>query len=1065
MSNTAFQDKLIPALQEYGSHIALEYGKTKITYRELEKRSAGIARWLRAEGIGKERFVGIYMEDKAAFISALIGILRAGCAFVPLDTTLTAKRLEQMLQKVKPSAVLVDNSSKGTVPGTFRLLEVNRDVYDQVHFPEQVKDIEYLPEDRIYIYFTSGSTGIPKAIVGKNKSLLHFIEWEIETFGVNRGFRVSQLINTGFDAFLRDLFVPLCAGGTLCIPSDPQILLDSQQLIQWIDETRVNLLHCVPSLFRLFNTKTLEPGHFEALKYILLSGEHILPQELKNWYRVFGSRIQLVNLYGPTETTMTKTVYFIQPPDVERERMPVGKPIRGARIIILDKHLNLCSNENFGEIYIRTPYRTHGYYQDPELNRQRFIINPFTHDPNDLFYKTGDLGRVLADGNLDLLGRIDRQVKIRGVRVELEEIEGKLTAHEKVKRAVVLDKKDSAGEVSLRAYMVMFPPHCLDAAELREHLADELPPAAIPNYFVQLEQIPLTPNGKVDRRSLMAAEIQAGGNITTPRDEIEKKLIDIWAEVLKIDKGVIGIDSGFFELGGHSLRVTLVAAKIHESLDVKVPLREMFKNPTVRRLAEYIKKTSRDAYQVFEPAERREFYPLSSAQERLYILQQMDKQGIGFNITEITELEEGFDDRARIEETFRQLIRRHESLRTSFITIGNQVVQRVHDDVPFEIEQVPLRRGESFSVEAISRDFVRPHDLSRAPLLRVGIVKAAGGKDILMADMHHIISDGVSHYLLVRDFMAFYQGEVLQELPIQYKDYALWEHKPGQQEALRKQEIYWLEQFREPVLPLQLPLDYPRPAIQSFAGAKVRVEVDTALTLALKEMAAVHYTSLYMLLLAVYNILLAKLTHTEDIVVATIVSGRNHVDLVQVIGPFVNLLAMRNHPAGEKTFEAFLKEVRENTITAFENRDYPFELLVEKVGGPRDVSRHPLMDAGFTMQNMDVFTPGTGLTHEEIQQLRARTLKFEKKVSKKDINLEAYEVSDHLHLVLEYCTRLFKPATIQRFGRYFKTIAAAVTKNPGQKIADIQVISEEEKIKIDTGIRDSRENIQIEFDF
>ena len=1055
MAAKVFQTALLESLRRHSGAVAIIYGDRQVTYEQLDRESSRFARRLRDEGFKKGDFIGIFIENRVTFITALIGILRAGCVFVPLDTGLPEERLRRVSESVTLAAVAADKALPRDMCG-IKVLDTREDRGSGSLADDE---IPYLPEDPIYIYFTSGSTGTPKAILGMNKSLLHFIRWEIETFRIGEGFRVSQLIHTGFDAFLRDVFVPLCAGGVLCIPPDPEILPDSRRLVQWIQKSRVQMVHCVPSVFRLFNPSEPEPGLFDALEYVLLSGEPVPPRELKNWYRVFGPRIQLVNLYGPTETTMTKTFYFIQPTDAERERVPVGKPMKGARIIILDKQLNICADGNFGEIYIRTPFRTHGYYRDDELNRTRFIVNPFTHDANDLFYRTGDMGRVMADGNIELAGRIDRQVKIRGVRIEPEEIEIKLLEYEKIKQAVVTTAGGENNGLSLCAYVV--PAGTLDIARVRAFLLSHLPPYMVPQYFVTLEHIPLTPTGKVDWKALPAAEIPFGENIIEPRNEVEQILADIWADVLDINKEKIGIDSGFFELGGHSLNLNRVALQVHKRLNVKLPLGLMFEKPTIRELAAFIANpdTRRETYRSIEPAETRDFYPVSSAQKRLYILQQMDSRGIGLNITELTRLDEGFDDKARIESCFRQLIRRHEALRTSFTTRDDQVVQQIFDDVPFEIEYY-------HSSKSRIEDFVRPFDLSKAPLFRVGIMQTPGGKDILMADMHHIVSDGVSHYLLVRDFLALYRGETLRELRIQYKDYAVWWNSPEGKETLLRQEAYWLDRFREAPRPLQLPLDFPRPEIQSFEGERIRVEVDAHLTRGLKELAVTQNASLYMVLLAVYNVMLAKVTGQEDIVTATVVSGRGHADLAQVIGPFVNLLSMRNYPTGGKTFTDFLREVRENTIAAFENRDYPFETLVEKIAARRDVSRHPLMDVGFTMQNIDFNVPSSpAASAEEILRMQEKALKFEKKVSKKDMNLEAYEVGDSIHLLFEYCIRLFTETTIRRFSRYFLAVAAAVVENPGQTISAVDIISDEEKEKISAGIQKSRDTIDIQFNF
>jgi amino acid adenylation domain-containing protein len=445
--------------------------------------------------------------------------------------------------------------------------------------------VEYHPEDAIYIYFTSGSTGRPKAVLGMNKSLAHFINWEIETLKIDTPWRVSQFTSPSFDASLRDFFVPLCSGGTVCIPQSREQILNSASLINWIENSRINLIHCTPSLFRLFNLKSLSPEHFPNLKYVLLAGERIHPPELENWFITFGERIQLVNLYGPTETTMVKTFYFITKADTKAPGISVGKPMKGSRVIILDEKMNPCGEGATGEIYIRTPYRTKGYYNDPELTGKKFLVNPFNNDPNDLIYKTDDLGRILPDGNLEFLGRMDRQVKIRGNRIELAEVEAKILKYEPVREVVVLDREETSGHKYLCAYVTS--DHEVKVDELRSFLGKELPDYMIPSFFIQLPKIPLTANGKVDWRLLPEP---SGVNIISaeylpPRNSLEEELVQVWQQVLGIDK--IGIHDNFFNLGGDSLKIVRVTALL---TSVKLEIRDVFLHPTIAELSEAIQK-------------------------------------------------------------------------------------------------------------------------------------------------------------------------------------------------------------------------------------------------------------------------------------------------------------------------------------------------------------------------------------------------------------------------------------------------------------------------------------------
>lgn len=598
-----FQYRLLESFRVHTRNTAIESGEEVISYRELDNRSAAISSYLRKRGMEKGTFIGLHMGNRLHFIIVMIGILRAGCVFVPLDTALPPRRLLHMIRLTSTRHIFFEK------PNYRLLLEGWKEDDDITIDPEKeilsffwedipaqpnqslsqpVDDVSYQQEDRIYIYFTSGTSGTPKAVVGKNKSLLHFIDWEIDTFGIDSTIRVTQFFAAGFDALLRDVFVPLCVGGTVCIPPKREIILESTELSRWIEKNQIHLIHCVPSLFRLLNMHKLTADHFLHLKYILLSGEVIYPNELRNWYNTFGKRIQLVNLYGPTETTMTKTFYLIQADDVEKEMIPVGKPMRGTQIVIFDKDMNLCSGRMTGEIYIRTPYATLGYYGNPQLDRERFIKNPFSDNPGDLLYKTGDLGRFLPDGNLELLGRIDRQVKIRGIRMQLTEIENTLLSMGVFSEVVVTAKQGVTGHNFLCAYLISADE--VDTYRIREYLLKELPEYMVPSVFIRLEKIPRTANGKVDWKKLPEPEanFNTGNGYAPPGNYVELILARIWTDILEIDRK-IGANDNFFRLGGHSLNTMALLSAIYQTFDVKIPLSILLKNATIRSLAQYIR--------------------------------------------------------------------------------------------------------------------------------------------------------------------------------------------------------------------------------------------------------------------------------------------------------------------------------------------------------------------------------------------------------------------------------------------------------------------------------------------
>jgi len=567
--------------------------------------------------------------------------------------------------------------------------------------------------------------------------------------------------------------------------------------------------------------------------------------------------------------------------------------------------------------------------------------------------------------------------------------------------------------------------------------------------------IPLNPNGKLDRRALPALEAQArsqaGEAYAAPATEIEQRLVALWAEVLDINKDKIGMTANFFELGGHSLKATILGAKIHKAFDVKIPLVEIFRLPTVRESAQYIENrqvSTEGKYAAVEPVEKKEYYVLSSAQRRLYILQQMVPHGVVYNMPQVQQLSMAVD-KEKLTETFKQLIRRHESLRTSFIAVNEVPLQKIHDEVEFEIEYYDLDTDEHCSTQ--TRTFIRPFDLSCAPLLRVGLIKTGEEKYVLMVDMHHIISDGVSQGVLLKEFLAIYDGVSLTTLRLHYKDFAEWQNSPAQREVLKKQEKYWSDRLAGELPVMNLPYDYTRPDVQGFEGSRRSFYLETGETAALKALAAREDVTLYMVLLAAFDLLSARLSGQEDIIVGVPVAGRSHADIQQIIGMFVNTLAVRNYPSAEKTMISFLQEVKTSALGAFENQDYPFEDLVEKVTVVRDVSRNPVFDVVFVLQNLA--EQGTGVESDAA----APSYGYESRIAKFDMTLFAVETGENLTFSLEYCTRLFKEETIERFTGYFKNIINSIVENPSKRISDVEMLSEAEKRRLLAEFNDTGE--------
>ncbi|MCY8080698.1 non-ribosomal peptide synthetase, partial [Bacillus haynesii] len=757
----------------------------------------------------------------------------------------------------------------------------------------------------------------------------------------------------------------------------------------------------------------------KTLKRVFAGGEALAPQTAARFARSL-PETAVIHGYGPTEATVDAAFYqYDHEKDRERMRLPIGKPVPGARLYILDREKAVQPIGVAGELYIAGAGVARGYLNRPELTKERFLDDPFYR--GERMYQTGDLARWLPDGAVEWLGRTDGQVKIRGYRIEPGEVEAVLRQIDGVREAVVVARTEGE-ETELYAYI-----EGQDQQTVRAELAKCLPAYMMPSAFIEMREWPVTPSGKLDRKALPApggaAERRA---YTAPRTITEMKLAELWEEVLK--NGPAGIDDHFFEQGGHSLKATALVSRIAKALGVQVPLKEIFAKPTLKELAAVIQELDESPYAAIEPADKQDTYPVSSAQKRMYVLQQLEDGGVGYNMPAVLKLT-GPLDRARLDEVFRQLIRRHESLRTSFETgADGEPVQRIHDDVPFTITEL-----------ASAEDFVRPFQLQEAPLFRAALVKEAEESHLLLVDMHHIISDGVSVGTLIREFSELYDNRTLDPLRIQYKDYAVWQKAFKKGEAYKRQEAYWLKQLDGELPVLDLPADNARPAVRSFAGDYVSFSLDSDTSAGLYQIARDNGCTLYMVLLAAYSTLLARLSGQEDIIIGSPIAGRPHKDLEPVIGMFVNTMVMRTYPTENKCFSDFLRDVRQTALEAFEHQDYPFEELVDRLDVVRDMSRNPLFDVMFVLQNME----RESLTLHDLHL--ATVAHNAHKVSKFDMTLYAAEEDQRtIRFDVEFNTDIYQEQTIKKWLSYYIRILKHVIEHQNIHLGDIHVLDEHE---------------------
>jgi amino acid adenylation domain-containing protein len=897
------------------------------------------------------------------------------------------------------------------------------------------------PGDLIYIIFTSGSTGKPKGAGVYHRGFMNLMHWFVTDFELDAEDSNLLLTSLSFDLTQKNLYASLITGGRLVIPSINYF--DPAPLMREIREYRVTWLNCTPSMFyKLVEYEEAgEERRLSSLRYVFLGGEPISFTTLIHWLESGDCRAEIVNTYGPTECTDICASYRVKEPRrFLEETIPVGEPIYNVQLYIPDKHLHPLPVGVAGELLIGGDGVGIGYANDKQLTGQKFIRHSFEQgEAEQLLYRTGDLVKWLPDGNVEFLGRIDHQVKVRGFRIELGEIESQILDHPDVKEALVVAREAGAGEGDkyLCAYIVPHHMQTFRESGVRNSLAAELPDYMVPAYFITLEKFPLNPNGKVDRKALPLPDLTSRKDLVPPGNDVEMTLLKIWSDVLGLDKGKIGVLDSFFQLGGHSLKAAGLIGKIHKECSIEIPIARLFETPTVRDIATYIEKTAAGLYFSIKPVEKREYYPLSLVQKRLFFIHRMLPDTVTYNLPGILVIEsEGPFEKARFEESFKKLINRHESLRTSFHIIHEEPVQEVHDNVAFSMEHGAWSMEDSPVLH-----FSRPFDLSRAPLLRVGMVKVEEQKHILMFDMHHIISDGVSMGIFIREFTAYYMGQELPPLRVQYKDFSCWQNSLLTSIEVKDQADYWQRQFKGEIPVLSLPYDYPRPSVQSFEGNRTVFAVDEAEIKRLRQLALETETTPFLLLLTVFNLFLAKLSGQEDIIVGTPTAGRRHPDLETIIGMFVNTLPLRTHVPGEKRFGEFLGDVKNNFLTALQNQDYPYEELLENIVVKRDFSRNPLYDVVFVMQNMDI-------QPVEIPGMRLMPEEYETHTAKFDLLFQCIEIDQDLQFGFEYSTKLFKETTIQRFTQYFRRLLSNVLSDCSRPLWELEIISEKEKRQV-----------------
>ncbi len=1036
---------------QYPTRIAVKQEERYLCYGALNSKSNQLAHTIRDLGTKRESSVAILCHRSIEMLIGIIGIFKAGGVYIPLDLSYPPERIITILKESGTRLILTLNEELLNYEDSFQeilrsidnITIVCLDSYTPSESQSKLpvvdcKKIENYPDyninhingpqDLCYIIYTSGSTGKPKGVMVEHVGMLNHLFAKINEIKADQNTVIVQNSSQCFDISVWQFLAALLVGGRTVIYPNETIMIPDRFIVS-LKAEQVSVLEVVPSymsvIIEYMESMPADSRLIPTLEYLFVTGEVLQPSLVKKWFSIYPSKIKIVNAYGPTEASDDIT-HFVLEKAIDYRSIPIGKPLQNFNIYIVDQDLNLCPHGVKGEICVSGIGVGRGYLRDDEKTKKAFMEDPFKK--GNRLYKTGDIGRYLPDNNIEFYGRKDKQVKIRGFRIEIGEIENRLISHEYIIEAVVVDRKDSQGNVYLACYYTSSRE--LESFELKKFLGEQLPAYMIPDYLIPLSVLSKTISGKIDRKVLPdpLSVILSSPN-TEVKSEVETKLEILWKEILEVSS--VNREDDFFEMGGHSLKATLLLAKIKKEFKVDITIKDIFSSPTLAQMAKLLIKDSGNLNIIdIQKYDKREYYPVSASHIKMLLLQEMDPSNISFNITAIKKVY-GKLDIQRVEQTICKLIERHAALRTYFDIVEGEFVQFIEENINFKLD---YEEAEEQLAEKIIEDFIKPFDLRKAPLFRIKIVKMREELFLMLFDMHHIISDGHSMSIFTDNFSKIYSGEPLKEMRINYGDYSIWRQEFLQSKEFNEQEQYWLKVFETGVPALNIPTDYTRPSVLNMEGRTEEITIDIETAGLLKKFAKDNRVTIYMVLLAAYNILLSKYSNEEDIVVGSPLSGRNHEDLNQSIGMFINTVPLRNFPCGDKTLAKFIEEVKENTLKAFENSLYPVDLLEKKLDIHKEKGRSGLYDTIFVLQN-------TENPHGEINinGLKFVTYPICNTTVKTDLHLMCYETEEGLRFLLDYSTNLFKQSTAQKMCSDLVTIIRQVVQQKDIKIKDIRL--------------------------
>ncbi len=1033
---------------ETPSNIALVHKGKKYTYTELNEKANRLAFILREQfNIKREDVVGVMTNYSEDTIISFIAVLKLGASYLPLDPLAPNERQKYIILDTAPKAIVIQLDYLNDV------IEFNIPIFS-IDVMLNEEDIEGYNGENIeengdvaYLMYTSGSTGIPKGVIIENKGIARLVK-NTDYVQVNSHDRILGISNPVFDGSTFDIWGALLNGATLFIP-EKDLVLNFQLLAEEIVNNEISVAFMTTVLFNSLVDSDIE--EIGCLRKILFGGEKVSVHHVNKFIERFGQG-KLLHVYGPTENTTFSTYYKVN--EIHTNTVPIGRPITNTQCYILNENKALQPIGVPGELYVAGLGVAKGYLNKEELTNKSFINNPFRKDS--VLYKTGDICKWLSNGSIEFIGRKDSQVKIRGFRIELGEIKQRILEFENVLETTIIVSNDSNNMKFLSAFVC--GKENLDLEDLKKYLKEKLPAYMIPTYITQVDVMPLTRNGKTDEKRLLEIQQQKttkDKKIIGPKNETEKRLVDIWKDVLEKDS--ISITDDFFDLGGHSLKVTRLISRLHKEFNIKLELKQLFETTILKEQALLIDSAAEDTYTKIPKTEGLSYYPLSSSQKRLWILSQFDEVNVAYNMPIALEFKGELNYESLVN-AFNNLIKRHEILRTVFKeNEKGEVSQYVlpFENVNFKITYKGLEeiRNEKIAVlDQIKEDFDTNFNLESGPLLKASIYQVEKDKWIFSYVMHHIISDGWSMDVLIdellkgyNDYNKYGESTIKEELEIQYKDYAVWQQSQLKENKLEAQKDFWTKQFEGEIPVLQLPEDKLRPEVQTYNGKLIKTRISAAIVNKLKHQANEEGVTLFISLLTVVKVLLHRYTNAEDIIIGSPIANREHADLENQIGFYLNTLALRTQFKSTYTFKELLQKVKQNTLEAFKHQTYPFDELINDLNIRKDMSRSALFDVMVVLQNATSNNLIQNKEYEVDGLHISNSYELDYEISKFDLSFNFVEIDDEIEVEIEYNNDIYYNETAQRMLKHLKQVLISVIDDSNLPIEKIDILSQEEK--------------------